>query len=48
MLTRQQYILNVIRILKLRKMRWAGHVALIGKRGTRIGYWWEKQKEGDH
>jgi hypothetical protein len=30
---------NIIRIMKPRRMRWAGHVARMGKRGTRIGYW---------
>jgi hypothetical protein len=28
-------------------MRWAGHVARMGRRGTRIDYWWESQREGD-
>jgi hypothetical protein len=36
---------NIIRIIKSRRMRWAGHVARMGRRGTRIGYWWEIQKE---
>jgi hypothetical protein len=38
----------IIRIIKSRRMRWAGHVARIGRRGTRIGYWWESQREGYH
>jgi hypothetical protein len=29
---------NIIRIVKPRKMRWAGHVARMGRRGTCIGY----------
>jgi hypothetical protein len=29
-------------------MRWTGHVARMGRRGTRIGYWWESQREGGH
>jgi hypothetical protein len=32
---------GIIRIIKSRRMRWAGHVARMGRRGTRIGYWWE-------
>jgi hypothetical protein len=33
---------SIIRIIKSRKMRWAGHVARMGRRGTRIGYLWGK------
>jgi hypothetical protein len=28
---------SIIRIIKSRRMRWAGHVARMGRRGTRIG-----------
>jgi hypothetical protein len=28
-----------IRVIKLRRMRWAGHVARIGQRRMRTGYW---------
>jgi hypothetical protein len=34
---------NIIRIMKSRRMRWAGHVARIGGRGTLIGCWWESR-----
>jgi hypothetical protein len=37
-----------IRIIKWRRMRWAGHVARMGRRGTRIDYLWESQRERDH
>jgi hypothetical protein len=30
---------SIITIIKSR-MRWAGHVARMGRRGTRIDYWW--------
>jgi hypothetical protein len=36
---------NIIRIIKSRRMKWAGHVARMGGRGTRICYWWESQRE---
>jgi hypothetical protein len=39
---------SIIRIIKSKRMRWAGHVARIGRRGTRIDYWWESQRERDH
>jgi hypothetical protein len=29
-------------------MRWTGHVARMGGKRTRIGYWWESQRERDH
>jgi hypothetical protein len=39
---------SIIIIMKSRRMRWAGHVARMGKRGTPTGCWWERQKEGGH
>jgi hypothetical protein len=39
---------NIIRTIKSRRMRWAGHVARMGRRGMHIGYWWESQKQRDH
>jgi hypothetical protein len=38
----------IIRIIKSRRMRWAGHVARMGRRGTCIDYWWESQRKRDH
>jgi hypothetical protein len=32
---------SIIRIIKTTRMRWTGHVARMGRRGTRIGCWWE-------
>jgi hypothetical protein len=31
------------RMMKSRRMRWAGEVARMGERGMHIGYWWESQ-----
>jgi hypothetical protein len=39
---------NIIRMIKSRQLRWAGHVARMGRRGMYNGYWWESQKERDH
>jgi hypothetical protein len=40
---------SIIRIVKTKRMRWAGHVARMGgKRGTCIGCWWESQREGNN
>jgi hypothetical protein len=38
---------SIIRIIKSRRMRWAGRVARMGRRETHIGYWWESQRERD-
>jgi hypothetical protein len=38
---------NIIRMIKSRRMRLAGHVARMGRRGMHIGYWWGSQKERD-
>jgi hypothetical protein len=39
---------NIIRMIKSRRRRYAGHVARTGRRGMSIGYWWGSQEEGDH
>jgi hypothetical protein len=39
---------SIIRIMMARRMRWAGHVARMGRRGMRIGCWWESQREEGH
>jgi hypothetical protein len=38
---------NIIRMAKSRRMRWAGHIAQMGRIRTHIGCWWESQKERD-
>jgi hypothetical protein len=37
---------NIIRVIKSRRMRWAGYVARMGEGHT--GSWWEDLREGDH
>jgi hypothetical protein len=39
---------NIIRMIKSRRIRRAGHAARMGRRGMHAGYWWESQKERDH
>jgi hypothetical protein len=39
---------NIVRVIKSRKMRWAGHVALWGRREVYTGFWWGNLGERDH
>jgi hypothetical protein len=38
---------SVIRMMKSRRMRWAGYVARMGEKKY-IKYWWESQEERYH
>jgi hypothetical protein len=35
---------RIIRMIKARRMRWAGHIARMVRRRMHVGYWWESQK----
>ena len=39
---------NIVRVIKSRRMRWAGHVAHKGEKRWCIGSWWGNRREGDH
>jgi len=39
---------NIVRVIKLRRMRWAGHVARMGEERGCIRSWWGNQREQDH
>jgi len=42
------FSLNVFRVLKSRRMRWAGHVACMGREEVYSGFWWGNLRERDH
>ena len=39
---------NIVRVIKSRRMRWAGNVACMGEGRGCIGSWWGNRREGDH
>jgi hypothetical protein len=39
---------NITRIIKSGRMRWARHVAHMGRRRMHVRSWWERQKKRDH
>jgi hypothetical protein len=39
---------NIIRVIKSRRMRWAGHVARMGERRGATGFWWGNLRERDY
>jgi hypothetical protein len=42
------YSPNIIIVIESKRMRRAGHIARLGRRGMHIGFRWENQKERDH
>ena len=39
---------NIVRAIKSRRMRWAGHVRIWMRREGRVGSWWGNRRKGDH
>ena len=38
---------NIVRLIKSRRIRWAGHVARMGEERVCIGCWWGNRRERD-
>jgi hypothetical protein len=39
---------NIVRVIKSRIMRWAGHVELMGEGRVYMWSWWGNRRERDH
>jgi hypothetical protein len=39
---------TIVRVITSRRMRWAGHVARLGREETFTGFRWENLRERDH
>ena len=39
---------KIVRVIKWRRMRWAGNVARMGEERGCIGSWWGNRRERDH
>jgi hypothetical protein len=42
------FSLNIIRVIKSRRLRWAGHVARMGRGEVHRDFCWGNLREGDH
>jgi hypothetical protein len=42
------YLIDIVRVIKSRRKRWAGHMARMGEEGGLIGSWWGNRRERDH
>jgi len=42
------FVTDIVRVIKSRRMRWAGHVARVGEERGCVGSWWGNRRERDH
>jgi hypothetical protein len=42
------YSPNIIRVFKLGRIRWEGHVERMGREEAHTEFWWGNLNEGDH
>ena len=42
------YSPNILPVIKSRRMKWAGHVARMGRGEVHTGFWWGNLRERDH
>jgi len=42
------FLPNIVRVIKSRRMRWAGHVARMDEERVCMGSWWGNRRERDH
>jgi hypothetical protein len=40
--------INIVRVIKSRRIKWAGKVALMGRGEVCTEFWWETPRERDH
>jgi hypothetical protein len=38
---------NIVRVIKSRRMRWAKHIARMGRGEVCTGFWWKNLRKGD-
>ena len=38
---------DIVRVIKLRRMRWVGHVGICGRGEVYTGFWWGNLRERD-
>jgi hypothetical protein len=42
------YLPTILRVIKSRRMKWAGHIARMAREGAYTGFWWGNLRERDY